>query len=144
MRKLISFVCALLFFASIISCTRNTVYIPGNGMPAGVWVENSLRLDTLDFDSFPKDTAALYPKVIFKSRPFIDLTINPTYPVNSSTIYSYYYKNDSVYLYSTLSSYFAFKPYHFQLNGSNSSFRVEKFYTRTGLNQSFLTFEKIK
>jgi|GEM_PF-5863897 hypothetical protein len=140
MKKLIS----LFFLVSVTACTRDSVQLLNPQSISGVWIESSLRLDTLDFDSFPKDSNAQHEHVLLRSKPFTDASLNPTYPVNPSAIYNYYFKADSVYLYNLYSSLYKFNPYKIQVSSDVRFFDIEKFYTRTGLNKTVLRFERFK
>lgn len=130
--------CATLVF----SCSKKT----NNTSAAieGVWVEQSLHLDTLDFEkgiAFGK--TGEYDNVFFRSKPFFDATINPTYVTNLSTAYGYYIERDSIYLRNYLSSSLSFKGYSFKINNDGRSFSIGNFYNRTQLTSTLLVFEKL-
>jgi hypothetical protein len=111
----------------------------------GVWVEKTLRLDTFDFEK-GKIMTSSGPNTTFYfcTKPFTDPSLNPNYPITNSGFYGYYVNGDSIFLRSHFSSSLTYKSYLFQLNSSNQSFQIGKFYTRTGLTSSMLDFEKIQ
>jgi hypothetical protein len=131
MRKLIVFLLPVF----ILSCKKDT--------PAGirgVWVEKTLRVDTMTFDnsSLSADPSTFY----LRSRPYWDLALNPDYPINHSAIYRYKIDGDTMRLNSFYSSYSGLYPYSFKTYNS-TSFTIGKFYNRSGL-PALLEFERIE
>lgn len=111
---------------------------------SGIWVEQSLRLDTLDFDnkSLLSTNSDTIGTVQFRCRPFTDVAINPNFPINNSTFYNYYLKTDSLFLRNFLSSYSGFYRYSFTMH-SEQSFSVARFYNRNTLPAT-ITFTRIQ
>ncbi|MEI8338285.1 MAG: hypothetical protein WCF92_04050 [bacterium] len=104
-----------------------------------------MRLDTFDFEKGKSFySAGANATVYFSTKPFNDPSLNPNYPINNSTYFSYYINGDSIFLKNFLSSSSTFHCYRFQLSSDQKSFHVGKFYTRTGLVASMLEFEKIQ
>lgn len=111
---------------------------------SGIWVEQSLRFDTLDFDNkvFLSTNSDTIGTVQFRCKPFTDVAINPNFPINNSTFYNYYLKADSLFLRNFLSSYSGFYRYSFTMN-SEQSFSVARFYNRNMLPAT-ITFKRIQ
>ena len=107
----------------------------------GVWIEKTLRLDTLDFDesklTFGDSTVFLKSKVLW------DYSISTTYPVQVSSIYSYYISGDSIYLYNFVSSCLCYGNYWFKMNNDQSAFQIARFYRRNSL-PDIIEFERMK
>lgn len=123
-------VISLILLSLLLSCSKNsTTILP----PSGIWIEQSLRLDTLDFESANGTfTSSGYSTLLFKSNP-------PSF----WSISSYYFKTDSIFLRSFLSSSTLFASYKFQMATNQQTFNVSRFYNRNSLPAT-LTFEKIK
>lgn len=114
----------------LLSCTKNTTSV---STLSGIWVEQTLRLDTLDFELGDK---------------FGTVNGNKTFFLNSSSstntnVYSYYFKLDTIRLSSVVSSFAFFGSYKFKMRTNNRFFDVERFYNRNSLPTT-ITFEKIK
>jgi hypothetical protein len=127
-------------FILLYSCSKDDVQVH----PSGIWVEQSLRLDTFDFDA--GDTLGTYrgyKTLRFKCKPFSDVSINPNYPINNSAFYAYYYTSDSLFLLNFISSSLTFQKCRFQMAANQHTFDVSRFYNRNSL-PTILTFEKIK
>jgi hypothetical protein len=102
----------------------------------GVWVESSLRLDTLDFEAQNlMDLAGDYPLVSFQTNVYSDPVLNPNYLVSHSDHYSYYFtdNNSRINLRGMLSSSSYFNTYNFSLASGGQRFTVDKFYGRRSL-----------
>ena len=126
----------ILFIGLIASCSKDTN--PPSPVQ-GVWIEKTLRLDTLDFDKLSSSTD--YFTTYFGSKSFIDTSLNP---IINTTFFYYYLKTDSIYLRNFFSSSLSFQPYKFQISSDQKSLLITKFYTRTGLTLSILEFDRIK
>jgi hypothetical protein len=128
----------VLLIITVCSCSKSS----NSPNLAGKWIEKSQRLDTIDFD--PPFAGAYDNKQSFllKSRPYMDITLNPAYPINPSSIFSYYTKADSMYIYNNIMSAMIYKPYSFQSTGTNS-FTIGKFYLRNSLPAQ-LEFERLQ
>jgi hypothetical protein len=108
-----------------------------------MYVEKSQRLDTIDFN-FPHEfTPGQGPMFYFRSKPYMDLTQNPDYPVNHSSIYDYRINGDTLLLRSMLSSYSGFYKYDFRWGSDHRSFTVKRFYNRKSL-PDVIEFIKLK
>ncbi len=120
----------ILLFIFLYACSKDDAPIP----PSGIWVEQSLRLDTLDFESNRNSLSPNggYSTLSFKSNP-------PSY----WAISSYYLQSDSIFLRSFVSSFYGFASYKFQMAANQQTFEVSRFYNRNSLPAT-LTFEKIK
>ena len=133
-------VIVIILTAFLIACAKDTTLIT----PSGIWVEQSLRLDTFDFAA--GDTLGTYrgyKTLRFKCKPFSDVSINPNYPINNSASYAYYYTSDSLFLLNFISSSLTFQKCKFQMADNQQTFYVSRFYNRN-LLPATLTFEKIK
>lgn len=127
--------------ALVIACKKDgkeVNYFADTKSSRGVWVEKSLRLDTLDFDSGPKleTNYANSSSVMFKSKAYIDTTVNPDYLVNHSALYSYYFADTSVnviYMRSMLSPSSVYNRYTFVVSNDRKSFTIQRFYGRNAL-----------
>lgn len=140
MRSYITFLFTILVF---IACKKQN---NNNSAFAGVWVETSLRLDTLDFDFGNKaDWGGQYPVVDFNTNIYTDTVLNPNFPVSHSTVYSYFFINNmsSIQMRSMLSSSSYFGEFNFSLSGDKRKFTIDKFYNRRAL-PAVIEFERIK
>ncbi|MES2776975.1 MAG: hypothetical protein V4722_22550 [Bacteroidota bacterium] len=108
---------------------------------SGIWVEKTLRLDTLDFDRQHQAGLSL-PSVYLRSRPYNDPALNPNYPINHSNIYQYYFSGDTMHLRSFVSSSSLYVPFHCELVAGAGAIRIAKFYNRQSL-PSVIEFQKI-
>ncbi len=108
----------------------------------GVWVENSLRLDTLDFD-IQNRIDATEPTVNFLSKPYNDTVLNPNFPVVHASMYNYSLTGDTLQLRSYFSSSTWFQHYHIAFSADRKMLSVAKFYNRRALPQ-IIEFEKIR
>lgn len=112
----------------------------------GVWVETSLRQDTLDFTINQLiDNSSGYEIVNFNSAPYNDPVLNPNFPVNHSSMYNYYLDSGAaiINLRSFFSSSTAFQRYKFTMSSAGNRFTVEKFYGRRSLPSS-IEFVRIR
>ncbi len=121
----------LFFLIGIIfwSCKKKKVI---NGYPNGIYVEETLRLDTMDFtiNTFI-DATSLW----FNFKQPINLTL-PPYPTlgNNNGLYEFQIKNNNtIDLRSMLSSNSNFQNYYFNWQNNNSFFEMDKFYIRPNL-----------
>ena len=130
----------LLIVVLFIACAKVDTVLE----PTGIWVEQRLRLDTLDFDKGKKFARVnIYQTLFLNGKIFKDSLINPNFPINPSSVYSYYFKPDSIYLQNSISSSSFFLPYTFQMAANLQSFKVARFYNRNVLT-TLLTFERIQ
>jgi hypothetical protein len=112
----------------------------------GVWVETTLRLDTLDFEvNNLVDNGSGYAIADFKTNTYIDTVLNPNYPVNHSSGYHYYFAADDnkIYLRSLFSSFNGFYEFAFSLLPNQQRFTINKFYLRRAL-PAVIEFVRIK
>jgi hypothetical protein len=112
----------------------------------GVWVETTLRKDTLDFEAYKLiDRGSGYAMAVFNSNTYTDIVLNPSYPVNHSTSYSYYFNEamNGIYMKDILTSNNRFPMYSFTLSASKLRFTIDKFYMRR-LLPAVVEFERIK
>ena len=120
MKKLAIF----LFAALIIYCKKDKLKDIPTAL-TGLWVEKTLRLDTMEFNSF---LASSTQSIYFRSQ-------------QSFKGYHYQIKTDSILLLSFGSSS-GFNSYYFNFNNSNN-FTVSNFFQRSALPAT-VQFEKIK
>lgn len=110
----------------------------------GVWIESSLRLDTLDFDKQSLMGFENDPSVVsFRSRPYKDITINPDYPVNHSGIYNYYLEGNKIFMRNLISSSTYYQQYYFAMASNQQSFTVLRFYGRKELADT-IRFDRLR
>jgi hypothetical protein len=113
---------------------------------SGVWVETTLRKDTLDFEADKLiDRGSGYAMIVFNSNTYTDTVLNPNYPVNHSTLYNYYFSDgmNKIYMKDILSSNSNFPVYNFILAANKLRFTIDKFYMRRSL-PAIIEFERIK
>jgi hypothetical protein len=113
---------------------------------SGVWVETTLRKDTLDFEADKLiDRGSGYAMIVFNSNTYTDTVLNPNYPVNHSTLYNYYFSDgmNKIYMKDMLSSNSNFPVYNFILAANKLRFTIDKFYMRRSL-PAIIEFERIK
>ncbi len=102
----------------------------------GVWVESSLRLDTLDFDYGNRvDWSGQGNVLSFKTNIYTDTVINPNFPVSHSALYQYFFTNNKtkLNLRNFYSSSTGYGEYTFTLSPDLKKFTVDKFYNRRAL-----------
>lgn len=138
----------LLFALSLLSLTASCKKNKGSNTSGlqGVWVETTLRLDTLDFEiNNLIDNSSGYAAVNFKTNTYNDTVLNPNYPVNHSSFYHYYLdsRQTVMNLKSAYSSYSGFFTYKFALQANGKQFSIDKFYLRRSL-PSTIEFIRIK
>jgi hypothetical protein len=131
------------FICFFVSCTKQ------KGKPIafqGVWVESSLRLDTLDFEYGTLiDWGGENSVVEFRTNTYVDTVLNPNYPVNHYSTYAYYFTNNKtkINLRSSYSSSTYFGEYTFTLSSDLKTFTIGKFYNRRIL-PTVIEFVRIK
>lgn len=130
----------------VLFCSCNKTKDRAGKTFSGVWVETTLRKDTLDFeaDKFI-DRNFGYAMVVLNSNTYTDTVLNPTYPVNHSTSYSYYFNEpvNEIYMKDILSSNNRFPVYNFTLATNKLRFTIAKFYMRRQL-PAIIEFERIR
>jgi hypothetical protein len=110
---------------------------------SGVWVEASLRFDTLDFSYMDLvDRTSDRLLVVFRSKPYSDATINPDFPVNHSAWYDYYLDGYKIFMRSSYSSSSFFGDYDFLLQPDQKAFTIKRFYGRNALPET-IRFERL-
>lgn len=135
------FIILVLMVGCLISCKKD--YNKTSKRLSGVWVEASLRVDTLDFNYMDLiDRGGDNPSVAFKSRPSTDVSINPDYPVNHSSWYDYYFKDNKIFMRSTYSSSSFFGEYDFLMETNQQEFSIKRFYGRKSLPET-IRFERL-
>lgn len=137
MNKLFSvFIISIICFAA--ACKKSTIEQP----IYGVWVEKSLRLDTLDFDIQNRMDAA-EPTFNFLSKPYSDTVLNPSYPVSHASMYNYALVGDTLQVRNFLSSSTWYQRYRISFSADGKTFNIGKFYNRRALSAT-IEFEKIR
>ncbi len=124
MKRSANFLLSALFV--FLACEKDDA-IPSE--PHGVWVEKSMRRDTIIFNS---------PKFDFGDYWF-DLRRDE---MLSTGPYEYRIEADSISINWMLSSCMCWKNYYFRMANSNE-FTIGKFYDSEKLNSSLLSFEKL-
>lgn len=128
------FIILMFAFALMVgACKKST----NNKIPfEGVWVESSLRLDTLDFDYAKRlDYGGEHTPLYFSTNTYFDSVLNPVFPVFHTTEYSYYFNKDksSIFMRNWLiSSSTNYGEYKFKQIG-DKKFEIDKFYLRRSL-----------
>jgi len=117
MRKMVVFLFAVL----VISCKKEST----EGSFQGIWVEKTLRLDTLEFNPL---VSSSFQSIYLRSQ-------------QSYIGYTYQVKTDSILLKSFGSSG-GFNPYYFNFNNSKN-FTISNFFQRPALPAT-IQFEKIE
>lgn len=134
----------LLLFVMLFSCNKNKDQ--ANTAFSGVWIETTLRKDTLDFEADKLiDRGTGDAMVVFNSNIYSDTVLNPNYSINHSTLYNYYFSDgtNKIYMKDILSSNSNFPVYNFTLAASKLRFTIDKFYMRRSL-PAIIEFERIK
>ena len=102
----------------------------------GVWVETTLRLDTLDFEfATLNGWSGEHSAFNFSTNTYLDTLLNPFHPVNHSDIYEYFFNTtiDEINMKGMLSSSSTFLQHQFNVATDKRSFTIEKFYARRSL-----------
>jgi hypothetical protein len=134
--KCIPFIfCCVVFF----SCKKDNSFIK---FPQGVYVEETLRLDTMDFTINDVVLDGTVPQ--FNFRQGIDTAIIPRpVPGFNNRTYQFEIKaNTTIDLRSMLSSNSNYVNYYFSWQTGATSFEIDKFYIRSNLPNR-LRFVKI-
>ena len=108
----------------------------------GIWVEKSLRLDTLDFN-IQNLIDATEPTVNFLSNTYTDTVLNPNFPVSHASMYHYKLLNNTLQLRSLFSSSGRYQSYPISFSADGKMLSIGKFYNRRALPQ-IIEFEKIR
>jgi hypothetical protein len=124
----------VLFLISLViafaSCKKNNV---PTSFPKGIYVEESLQLDTMDFTVNSTWQDASNPVFDFKQETSLALPIFPT-PGFMNGLYQFQIKNNTtIDLRSMLSSNSNFQNYYFNWQPNTIFFEIDKFYIRANL-----------
>ncbi len=132
--------CYLFLLFVTIACKKT-----GSNLPSfeGLWIEKSLRLDSIDFKNEFSSSDNNKFDFNLKSQPYKDTSQNPDYPINHSALYSYYLEGNYIFLYNFLSSSSVYNKYDFELSADRKSFTVKRFYSRNNL-PGLIEFERLK
>lgn len=124
MKNLLCIIFIFLFW----SCTKDTSV----DYPQGVYVEETLRLDTIDF-TINNQIDASELSFVFKSKTFQD-PVNPVITIYNSGLYNFQIQNnETIQLRNMISSSSAFNNYYFSWVKNNTYFEIGKFYNRPNL-----------
>ncbi len=126
--KLVLIILPFLYLTLASSCKKDTPNNPLNG----IWVEKTLRLDTIDF-TINNLIDATEQSFEFKSKPFIDSSISTIHPIYNSTIYNYKLEPNAIALLPLTSSSMIYKTVDFNMAANKETFTIGKFYIRTAL-----------
>ena len=127
MKPLLSLLCLVVFVIS--ACTKDKASSPGYG----VYIEKSLRLDTINFNLYKDPATGEY-------APMFDLRSNGRFPL----LYSYEFKDDSICVINLLSSAYHGNIFqYFQWSVNKRSFKTKKFFGRDAL-PDIVEFVKLK
>lgn len=116
------------------------------GPYAGVWVETSMKKDTINFNT---------PKTMLEQLPWRPPSNAGVFVMGSETfkagdgsnkspggVFAYYQKNDSLFIYNYYVSS-NYSSYSFKVNPAENTFTIGRFYDRPGLHDE-LTFYRIR
>jgi hypothetical protein len=130
----------VLIAISLVSCSKDNSPLPPL---QGLWVEKTLRIDSIQFsDDFSRPSENRF-SFYFKSHPYTDVTLNPNFPINHSSIFTFYIEGQYIFLYNTYSSSLTYNKYDFQLSADRQSFTIKRFYSRNIL-PPVIEFERIR
>jgi len=121
MRKFLLFIFPLFV---ITACKKETT----SDNLQGLWIETTLRLDTIDFENLAFSTSDP-PTFDFRSQPY-------------RSLYNYSLRTDSILLRSFFSSYSGFYSYYFRREDARR-FMIANFYNRPGL-PARIRFERLR
>ncbi len=133
MKKLFQLIVCLI---TLMACKKTKTTEPNL---EGLWVEKSLRLDTLNFGY----NNLFGPAMNLLSAPYADTVLNPNFPVNHSGLYSYLIVGDSIKIRNFASSSSFLPTYKFAFIAGGNAFTVGKFYNRRAL-PAVIEFQKIQ
>ncbi|MES2776974.1 MAG: hypothetical protein V4722_22545 [Bacteroidota bacterium] len=110
----------------------------------GVWVEKTMRLDTLDFD-IQNLIDATEPTVNFLTKPYMDTVLQPVFPVADASLYNYILNGDktSIQLRSHFRSTLTYDVYPISFSADGRTLNIGRFYRRRAL-PAIIEFEKIR
>ncbi len=133
----------ILSFCFFVSCQKQKT--APKSFP-GVWVETTLRLDTLDFEYGNLiDWGGIGLVLNFRTNTYQDTVLNSNFPVSHSGSYVYYFTNDNktINLRNFISSSTNFGALSFTLSFDLKKFTIDKFYNRRAL-PAVIEFVRIK
>ena len=127
------FVMILLICLSFLSCTKTTI---NPGPAKGLWVETSLRQDTLSFIEFdPGNTFILNRGKEIRNGYLL--------PKTGSGPYDYVVKNDSIGLRVEWSNSFNYQTYYFKFDPQHNLINIGNFYDDSKSKLAILSFTKL-
>ncbi len=119
----------LVIISCIYSCKKDNTL---NTFPIGIYVEETLRLDTIDFTVNNTKDASIFC-FNFAQQPDLTMPPLPT-PGYTNGLYNFIIKpNTTIDLRSVLSSSTNFQNYYFNWQQSATSFEIDKFYIRNNI-----------
>ncbi len=121
-------VCGFLF-----SCKKENID-PNFRFPQGIYVEETLRFDTIDF-TLNNLIDYTTPQFELTAKPFTESGTNPTQLIYISSNFEFNLEINKINLRSYLSSNSNFQPYFFSWNKADTFFTIDKFYHRNALPQ---------
>ena len=131
---LISGIFFLSLYLIFLSCEKNDDTI---SELSGIWIENTGRIDTIDFDSWNSGN-------VFIFRRGSELKNEYMLPKYGSGIYSYELDHDTIILRNWESSCMCTQPYYFQMNSFDQTFQIGNFYDTVNVSGYLFTFIRIK
>ena len=110
----------------------------------GIWVETSLRLDTIDVINVPsgEDWNGNHYFTL-RSGAYAAPALSNFYLQPHSLPFAYYFGNDSIRIHNAFSATLNYPSYNFKWGTDYKTFTVGRFYLRNVLPAS-LVFERIK
>ncbi|MES2776976.1 MAG: hypothetical protein V4722_22555 [Bacteroidota bacterium] len=114
---------------SFFSCKKDD--IPKTDDFAGIWVEKTQQLDTLDFDEW-RTMVQSEPIAMLRCQPFIDSVTNPTFVI-SREFYWYKAEGTNLLLRNGLSSTMTYTTYPIVFSADRRTFSIDRFYKRRSL-----------
>ncbi len=126
--RILNFIIVVLLFSA---CAKNKTAVATAF--SGVWVESTLKLDTLDFEYGNLiDWSGQGNVLSFRSNIYTDTVLNPNFPVSHSASYQYYFTGNKtkLNLRNFISSSTYFGEFTFTLSADLKKFTIDKFYNR--------------
>ena len=127
----------VLFLFTLMACSKYNAI--NKNILNSIWVEESLKLDTLDFEVANRvDYGGPNYFADFIGKPLFDSAVIPAvYTVNSFS-FDYYVANDKIYILPLISSTTTHQPFKIEISADGKKMTIDKFYRRIGLSASLV------